>query len=190
MRFLKLAGLIMLLATGPLFAGEWQINKDASRKVVFNSTTTLLDFQGTTEEIDGYYYNDGSGMFDGMNELYFEVQLATFDTGIGKRDRDMREDVLQTDKFPRATFKGSVTKHEQVADSILVTAVGEFSLHGHKKKMEITAMLKQTDKTIAVASTFSVFLKDFSIEAPSLLAFVKVAEEIKIDLNFVLKKVK
>ena len=40
-----------------------------------------------------------------------------------------------------------------------------------------------------VICNFSVFLKDHEIEAPSLLAFIKVAEEIKLHLNFELKKI-
>ncbi|KAA3660182.1 MAG: YceI family protein, partial [Calditrichaeota bacterium] len=111
------------------------------------------------------------------------------DTGISKRERDMREDVLHTAKFPIASFKGEVIAHRKSQKGILVTAEGELALHGHTKKMRITAELEPHADKIAVASKFSVFLKDFDIEAPSLLAFVKVAEKIKIELNFTLKKV-
>ncbi len=41
---------------------------------------------------------------------------------------------------------------------------------------------------MTVSCDFSVFLKDYEIEAPSLLAFIKVADEIKLNLNFTLRK--
>ncbi|MCA9731871.1 MAG: YceI family protein [Deferribacteres bacterium] len=181
-------GLIFLLS-GCLVAGEWQIDKKSARNVTFLSSTTLLDFSGKTRAIDGYYFTKSDSLLDKRNELYFEVKLAAFDTGISKRDRDMREDVLHTEKFPIASFKGQVIEHQNLENGIFVTAEGELALHGHSKKMRITAELEPRTDEISVTSKFSVFLKDFAIEAPSLLAFVKVAEEIKIELNFILKKV-
>jgi hypothetical protein len=40
-----------------------------------------------------------------------------------------------------------------------------------------------------VVCNFSVFLKDYEIEAPTLLAFIKVAQEIKLELDFQLEKI-
>jgi len=54
--------------------------------------------------------------------------------------------------------------------------------------MKIPAIIKIQNGTMNVQTRFSAFLKDYNIEAPSLLAFIKVAEEIKLSLNFYLQK--
>lgn len=182
--------LAVLLAGNVLVAGEWHVEKSSKNKVVFNSSTTLLDFSGTTDAIDGYYYCEGDTLFGANQELYFEVQLETFDTGISKRDRDMREDVLETEKHPLATFKGNMLSVKRTGDGYDVISEGEMSLHGHTKKMTIVARIVGEGDDLTITSKFSVMLKDYEISAPSLLAFVKVADEIKIDLNCNLKKVK
>ncbi|KAA3612072.1 MAG: YceI family protein [Calditrichaeota bacterium] len=187
MRFHSLKLVIILLFSASLHAGEWQVDKKANNSVIFSSTTTLLDFQGKTSAIDGYYYNEGDSLFGEKNELYFEVQLATFDTGNGKRDRDMREDVLETDKHPLSFFKGTISKVHQAEEGYTVTAVGDLSLHGIVQKMAIIAQVVEMDNGIKISSAFSFLLKDFKIAAPSLLAFVKVAEKIEIEVNFELK---
>ena len=171
-------------------AEDWQVDKTADNSVHFHSTTTLLDFEGSTNNIDGYAYWEGFKFFGDNNELYFEVHLATFSTGIGKRDRDMREDVLETDKFPVASFNGSFTKVEQKGNTFNVVVNGEMSLHGHSKKMEINATVVLEKGIMNVKSDFSIFLNDYNIDAPDLLAFIKVAQEIKLSLDFNLVEVK
>lgn len=42
---------------------------------------------------------------------------------------------------------------------------------------------------IKIKSSFSIFLEDYDVTAPSLVAFIKVAEEIKIELDLNMKNV-
>lgn len=188
----KIVIYILLILNGFALAGEWDIKKDAQNIVKFISSTPVLDFEGVTNNIDGYIYWEGDGLPGDKNELYFEVDLNTLSTGIGKRDRDMREDVLETDKWPKAFFKGkiySVDKPDST-ETYLVKAKGKMFIHGKEKEMDIPATIKIENGTVNVQSHFSVFLKDYDIKAPSLLAFIKVAQEIKISLNFYMEQIK
>lgn len=185
MKFIFQTCLFLFIAV-PALAGDWQVDKKADNSVVFHSTTTLLDFEGVTDKIDGYIFWDGKDPFSGKNEVYFEVALASFETGIGKRDSDMREDVLNTNKFPVSSFKGEFVKVTKSKSQYNLTVAGELDLHGIKKKMEIHGIITIKNGVMHVKSNFSIFLKDFKIEAPSLAAFIKVAEEIKLSLDFYL----
>ena len=53
------------------------------------------------------------------SELYFEVELNTVETGNGKRDRDMRDDYLQTDLFLQNSFYLLVRNMNQYQVSLL-----------------------------------------------------------------------
>lgn len=181
---------ILVIFAGSLFADDWQVDKSADNIVHFYSTTTLLDFEGSTSHIDGYAYWEGFKFFGENNEIYFEVQLATFSTGIGKRDRDMREDVLETDKYPLASFSGTFKEVKRAGNKFEVVVSGEMSLHGHTKEMEIAATVVLEKGIMNVKCDFSIFLKDYNIEAPNLLAFIQVAQEIKLSLDFNLVEIK
>ena len=184
--------IILLVVQTFMFAEEWNVKKSKDNLVKFTSSTTLLDFDGITDNIEGYIYWEGEEVFGDKNEIYFEVDINSVETGIGKRDRDMREDVLETDKWAKTSFKGNVKelkaldKENQKYELI---SVGIMSLHGHEKELEIKANIDIDDNVMNVICDFSVFLEDYDIEAPSLLAFVKVAEEIKLHLNFQLEKI-
>jgi polyisoprenoid-binding protein YceI len=182
--------ILFLLISSSIFADEWHVKKDSENLVKFTSSTTILDFDGTTNNIDGYIYWEGEKIFSGKNEIYFEVDLNTIKTGIGKRDRDMREDVLETEKWPVTYFKGSFIKVEKKGNQNIysVKISGKMFIHGVEKEMEILGEIKIESGVMNVESKFSIYLKDFNIEAPSLLAFIKVAEEIKLKLNFKLEQ--
>ena len=180
---------IFLLA-GFLHGEEWQVKENSKNSVQFISSTTLLDFEGNTNKIDGYLYWEGDTIFEKNAELYFEVDLNSVETGNGKRDRDMREEVLETDKWPTTYFKGTIINFSQIGSSEKydVTTKGKMFIHGVEKELEIPGIITITGNEMNIQTNFSVFLEDYSIEAPSLLAFIKVAEEIKLNLNFYLSK--
>ena len=62
-------------------------------------------------------------------------------------------------------------------------------MHGIEKELSINATINVKNDLMNVICNFSVFLEDHEIEAPSLLAFIKVAEEIKLHLDFELEKI-
>ncbi|MEE9431561.1 MAG: YceI family protein [Melioribacteraceae bacterium] len=181
---------VLLLASSiQIFAEEWNVKKSNSNMVKFISSTTVLDFEGVTSNIDGYLYWEGEKMFSGNNELYFEVDINSIETGSGKRDRDMREDVLETDKWQTTYFKGKIISSNSIEkNKYEIKAVGKMFIHGIENEKEIDAELFFNEGILNVKTNFSVLLKDYKIKAPSLLAFIKVAEEIKLNLNFILEK--
>ncbi|PJA99410.1 MAG: hypothetical protein CO128_03715 [Ignavibacteriales bacterium CG_4_9_14_3_um_filter_30_11] len=189
MKLLKFI-LVFLIISCFTYGDEWHVKKGSDNLVKFTSSTIVLDFDGTTNNIDGYIYWEGKELFTGKNEIYFEVPLNTVKTGIGKRDRDMREDVLETNLWPITYFKGNIVnvKQNKNQNKYTIKVKGKMFIHGVEKELEIPGDIKIENEIMSVTSNFSVFLKDYNIEAPSLLAFIKVAQEIKLNLNFKLEQ--
>jgi polyisoprenoid-binding protein YceI len=175
-----------------LLSEEWQVKKSKDNLVKFTSSTPVLDFDGITSNIDGYIYWEGEEIFGKKNEIYFEVDLNSVETGIGKRDRDMREDVLHTDKWPKTSYRGEIQSYtllENDSTKYKVVSFGKMFLHGQERELTVNADIEIKNDLMNITCDYSVFLKNFNIEAPSLLAFIKVADEIKLHLNFQLIKV-
>jgi polyisoprenoid-binding protein YceI len=124
--------------------------------------------------------------------MHFEVDINSIETGIGKRDRDMR-DVLETNKWPTTYFDGTISSFTKIDSSVTayrVTAKGTIFIHGKKREMEIPGTIAFEGDKMHVKTNFMVLLKDFDIEAPSLAAFVKVSQEIHLNLDFYLNEFK
>ena len=185
---------ICLLICSPLavHGGEWHVDKKAEgNQVAFTSKVVALTFTGTTDKIDGFIYWEGESIFAAKDQLHFEVDLASFDTGIGKRDRDMRQ-VLDTDQWPKAVYKGEIAEHTAVDSTEVAYRVktkGILSLHGVDRAVEVPGTVVVEEGRSKVEAAFTIKLADYNIEAPSLAAFVKVSQEIAIEVSFYLKHV-
>ena len=122
--------------------------------------------------------------------MYFEVDLRTLDTGIGLRNRDMRENYLETDKYPTTHFKGNIIYTDQVSDSeYKVTVEGNIFIHGVTKPLKINGNLFPVEGGYRVKAYFDILLSDFNIEIPKLM-FMKVSNKINLVLDFYLKEIK
>ena len=171
-------------------AGEWQVDEKApDNEVKFTSKVTAFTFSGVTDQIDGYVYWEGDSLFAQKPRFHFEMNLAGFDTGIGKRDRDMRE-VLDTEKWPRAVYKGEITGHAAVdstAAAYRVGTKGTLSLHGVDRAIEVPGTVVVEEGRSRIEAAFTLKLADYEIEAPSLAAFVKVSQEIALEVSVYMK---
>jgi polyisoprenoid-binding protein YceI len=183
---------VALFTTSLGWAAEYQVDREADNRVVFTSDAPIEDFQGTTGRIDGYVVFDGDSLAAGMNcdssSLFFEVDLASLDTGIGLRNRHMRENYLETDKFAYASFLGRLTDVDLCGpDSSLVRASGTMSIHGVSNPFEVGCTLVPTSQGYRVQAAFVVRLSDYEIDVPSLM-FMKISEDIALRLDFVVAR--
>lgn len=184
--FLVLIGIYNSL----IFAAEWQVDKESENLVKFTSSTWALTFDGVTDRIDGYMYYEDDNFASSNNELYFEVDLNSIDTGIGKRNRDMREDYLETDKWPFTHFKGSFQSVERIDTTVTAfdaVVKGKMFIHGVENEIEIPGLLIVENGKMHVRAKFMVLLTDYDIEIPQLM-ILKLDNEIYLTLDFYLKK--
>ena len=166
--------------------GEWHVDREAEgNEVKYISTVAAFTFSGETDQIDGFIYWEGDSLSVENSRLHFEVNLASFDSGIGKRDRDMRE-VLDTDKWPKAVYKGELTELAAVDSTVTAFRVetrGTLSLHGVERAVGVPGLVVVEGERSRVEAAFSLKLADYGIEAPSLAAFVKVSQEIDLAVS-------
>jgi polyisoprenoid-binding protein YceI len=187
--------LFLLLLPSGTEAQSFQMDLARENQVTFISKAPLEDFQGVTHRMDGFVYLEGEGL-EGATDLnasrfHFEVDLASLDTGIGLRNRHMRDRFLETDRFPFATFTGRVLSLEAVASrGFRATAAGDLSIHGVARRREIECGIDQEDdspgrrgKNLRVRCSFTVALADHDIPIPRLL-FMRISEEVELELDF------
>lgn len=172
--------LYLLLLSGTLSAQEF---KTKSGDVQFLSKAALNEFTGNSSNLNGLVDLD-------KNMLDFFIDLNTLKTGIGLRDRHMRENYLETKKHPFAEFTGKIIEDINLAvgETKRVNAKGKFKIHGVEREITVPGTLKRTDaNTLNLDSEFTIILSDYKIDTPSVM-FYELAEEQKVTINAILKK--
>ncbi len=175
--------LILVIFNNFIFAGEYHVDKSKSNIVKFISDAPIEEFFGTTSSIDGYINLISlADLTD--NQIYFEVDLNTLDTGIGLRNRHMRDNYLETDKYQYTYFDGKFDAISEISKSeYTVTISGNLFIHGVSNKITITGSIFSDDNDLRIVSSFDVKLSDFEIEIPEMM-FVKIDETMKLELDF------
>ena len=177
-RILILAALLSLLAVAA-HATEFVVKPGKPNEVVFTSKAASESFQGKTDQMSGSIVVDPAQVGDSV-AVRIEVDLKSLSTGIGKRDQHMRENHLETGKYPRATFVGVTVKSgggALVAGTPAKLEVeGDFTLHGVTRRMRTTVeVLLKDERTLQFNAAFKVPLADYKIDRPKFL-FLKLGE--------------
>jgi polyisoprenoid-binding protein YceI len=172
-------------------ARELQIDKAGKNLVKFTSDAKIESFSGVTDRIDGYVLWEGEEIKPdatlASSKVYFEVELNGLDTGIGMRNRHMREIYLETDKFPYAHFTGEIVSVDTAANgAFTISTSGRFFIHGKEQQVTILGLVSPEGDHYRVRSKFEVKLPDYGIKVPTLM-FLKISETIELELDFALK---
>lgn len=176
--------LTVLLALSLLFcttvqAAQFVVKGGPPNEVVFTSKATSETFQGKTDHMEGSITVDPAQVGDSVT-VHIEVDLTTLDTGLGKRDQHMRENHLETKKYPKAIFDGVSVKTAGATLAVGTPAKldleGNFTLHGITRRLRTTVeVLLKDEHTLTFKTNFPVPLADYKIDRPKFL-FLKLGE--------------
>ena len=119
----------------------------------------------------------------------FSIPVNTFDGfNSALQKTHFNEDYLESDKYPQATFKGKIIEEVDLMTEgrYQVGAKGKLDIHGIANDRIIRCDLMVESGKITVESEFTVFLDDHDITIPSIVN-QKIAEEIRVSINFVMQ---
>jgi polyisoprenoid-binding protein YceI len=149
-------------------------------KVVFLSKAPLSEFTGESQLLQGLVDVE-------KNLLDFYVDLNTLKTGINLRDKHMRENYLETEKFPFAEFTGKIENLPLLNTNWSdVMAKGKFKIHGIEREITVPGQLRKlANGNIELKASFRIKLSDYQIEIPKLV-FYELAEEQQVTIEAIL----
>lgn len=103
------------------------------------------------------------------------------------------ENYMESSKFPKASFKGSVddrsTLNLSKDGSYTVNMKGDLSIHGVTKQVSTSATFTVKSGKINSKATFTVSLADYAIEIPSMVSD-KLAKQARVEINAELEMMK
>jgi polyisoprenoid-binding protein YceI len=161
-------------------AGEWTVGAGSVAGYRVREQLANLpaesDAVGRTEDVTGSITVEGGTNGAQLTAGTLTVDTTTIQSDEGRRDNRLRNEGLQTDQFPTATF--TVTQAVEVPAAALagtptdLTLIGDLTLHGVTKSVEIPAQAQLTDGKIQVAGSLTFPLSDFDISPPSVGGFI------------------
>ena len=100
--------------------------------------------------------------------------------------KHFNENYMESEVYPKSTFKGRVTGFQEVEGSYSAQASGELSIHGVTNKVEVSGDLVIGQGEITISTTFPVKLEDYNIKIPKIL-FSNIAEVVEVKVEFIYK---
>jgi polyisoprenoid-binding protein YceI len=122
---------------------------------------------------------------DDAQIITVSVPLEPLHTGIGLRDRHMKEKYLEVAKYPAATLK---IDHKSLSfpgagKSAAGDAQGDMTLHGATKHVRFHYDARAEGAGYDVTSTLHLNMNDFGISVPSYLG-MSVKPDVSVDVKF------
>lgn len=123
------------------------------------------------------------------NSIVFSLKIKDF-----KFKRDLmythfNEIYLESDKYPKATFKGSVSNFnfDKISpEGIILKINGTIKIHGVSKTMNVTGIFKKTKNQLKITTNFELDTDDFEIKIPSMI-LPKISKKVRTQLECTLQ---
>jgi polyisoprenoid-binding protein YceI len=161
-------------------AGTWTVAADSVAGYRVREQLASLpaesDAIGRTTQVTGSITLESAGATATLTAASLTVDTTTLESDESRRDNRLRNEGLETDRFPTATF--TLTQPVEVPAAALtgtasdVTLTGDLTLHGVTKAVEIPAQTQLVDGTIKVAGSITFPLSDYAIVAPNIGGFI------------------
>ena len=181
----KMKKLIVLLL---LFVGT--VNVSAQK---YMTKTGSLKFEASVdsfEEIAAENKNTSAILESATGEIAVLTLVKGFRFKIALMEEHFNENYIESDKFPKATFKGKLQDFDVAklsSASGIFKISGDLTLHGKTKKVTTNAKISKSGDKITITGNFEAKPEDFDIEIPKLVS-KKVADKVKITFNLLLTK--
>lgn len=170
----------LLLMSLCYFAGAQKMKSDNSY-IRFYSEAPLEDIEAVNEA--------STSIIDiEARTFVFVVPIVEFQFEKSLMQEHFNENYLESEKYPKAIFKGKIDSWDGSNGKKNVTASGEMEIHGVTRNMTIESSIDYSGDKATVESVFMVNLEDHKIKIPKAV-FYKIAEEIEVTIKFEYKPI-
>ena len=138
------------------------------------------------EEIKAKNSNTTAILKKSSGEFALLALIKGFKFKIALMEEHFNENYIESNQFPKATFKGEIIDfdYEELSNNYQkIELEGILEIHGIPKKIKTNAKIKLNDKSILLSGKFKISPIDFNIKIPSIVKN-KIAEEVLINFNF------
>jgi polyisoprenoid-binding protein YceI len=170
------------------FDGTWSLDTtsgslaDGSATFAGYRVEEQLSTLGTHEAVGRTHHVTGSMTISGrdVTSLDISVDMTTLRSDDDRRDGQLRERGLETERFPTATFSLTqpirIGNAPAVGEQIDATATGDLTLHGTTNRVTVPVTAQWTGERLEVAGSLDIAIADYGIEKPTGFIVLSIAD--------------
>lgn len=158
----------------------------AQKMITRNGKVTFEASTPSFEEIKATNTSVSSILDTATGDFVALILIKSFKFKSALMEEHFNENYLESNQYPKATFKGKILNFDATKlskNSTTYEVNGDLTIHGVTKSFKTKMNLVATGGKIIVTSNFEVSPQDFKIEIPSLVKN-KIAKVIEVTLNF------
>ena len=161
--------------------GVWTLSEQGDSFAGFRVREELVGIGaftavGRTSAVTASLEFDGSA----ITTVRIEVDMTQLTTDDSRRDRALRGRGIETNRFPTSTFVLAepivIEAVPAEGEPISATAIGDLTLHGVTRRVEIPLEGQLTDGLVVVVGSLEIEFDDYDIEAPTAPIVVSVED--------------
>jgi polyisoprenoid-binding protein YceI len=160
------------------------INQAGQELYVCKNAKLSLYSEAPIEDISAET-SSGTSVFNASTgDIAFSVNIRSFTFPKSLMQEHFNTDYMESDKYPKATFKGKMQQQIDVTKNgtFPVTATGDLTVHGVTQNRTIAGKVTVDNGTVTITSEFMVKCADHHITIPRLV-FHNIAESIQMKVN-------
>lgn len=173
----------ILLVAAFLMAGGFSA---MAQKVYTKNGTISFFSKAPLENISADNNQVMSVLNQQTGEMQFSVIIKSFKFKKALMEEHFNENYLESDKYPKAGFKGNITDISKVNFSkdgtYNVTVTGDLNIHGVTNKVTAPGTILVKNGIASASSKFTVKLADYKISIPKLVKD-NIAENVEISVD-------
>ena len=150
----------------------------------YKSTAGTIKFYSREilEDVTAINKNAKSVFDSESGQIVFSVVITSFEFDNSLMQEHFNEKYLESEKYPKSTFSGTISSYKSNNLNSDVEAAGELEIHGVKNKIKVRGRLDFIGEKMIIHTVFTVKLADYRIIVPRLM-FQKIAEEIEVTVD-------
>ena len=155
--------------------GTWTVGAGSSAGYRVDEVRNGADVTvaGTTDQVTGQVVVEGGD----LASAEVTVDIASVTTDNGRRDGYFRDNVMDVDTYPTATFvvTGPVDLPELTGTPVTVPVTGRLTVKGTAREVQAELSVVRTPDGVDVSGSVPLVFADHGVEAPN-LGFVRVED--------------
>jgi YceI-like domain len=162
-------------------------NNITAQSKLFTKTGSISFFSKTNVENISAKNNKVLSVWEmATGNIEFSVLMKGFEFEKALMQEHFNENYVESDKFPKATFKGIIENSKTVSlvtnNSYTLKVTGTLTMHGVTKPVTTSTTIKINNGIASATASFNVLMADYNIKIPAAVSG-SINKSIQISIN-------
>jgi len=157
-----------------------------AQKLISKNGHVWFYSQTPMENIEGHNHQVVSILDPSTGDMQFSLLVKAFEFKVALMQEHFNENYMESDKFPKASFKGKITNPDKInfkKDGVYQAEVlGDLTIHNVTRPVTARGSIEVRGTSVIARSKFVVTPHDYAIVIPSLVE-EKIAKEIEVNVE-------